>query len=186
MMLYTLRFAAELRDAREYSKNLEIVQADAAQLNLAKQLIEAYTQPFDLTSFKDGYEEALRELVEAKMHNLPVSELEAEKKTAKVVDLMEALRKSLLLKKPVQSVKIATEPAEPEPVVKGIAEREAARGYVSTHADLRARLFFTRSGNRPPRNPRKRVPAGCLKRKSTNSVSTICGLREVQVMQHRV
>jgi DNA end-binding protein Ku len=104
MMLYTLRFAAELRNARDYSNNVEEVKADAAQLKLAKQLIDAYTQPFELSAFKDHYEEALRELVEAKINNLPIAEEPVEKKQGKVIDLMEALRKSLLQKKPVQAV----------------------------------------------------------------------------------
>jgi DNA end-binding protein Ku len=103
MMLYTLRFGAELRDARDYSNNVEDAKADAAQLKLAKQLIDAYTQPFDLSAFKDHYEEALRELVEAKLNNLPVAEEPVEKKQGKVIDLMEALRKSLQQKKPVQA-----------------------------------------------------------------------------------
>ena len=95
MMLYTLRFDTELRDPRDYSNNLDSNQADAAQLRLAKQLIDAYSRPFELSNFKDHYEEALRELVEAKIHHLPVAEAEPEKKPAKVVDLMDALRKSL-------------------------------------------------------------------------------------------
>ena len=104
MMLYTLRFAAELRNARDYSNNVEDVKADAAQLKLAKQLIDAYSQPFEPSAFKDHYEEALRELVEAKINNLPIAEEPVEKKQGKVIDLMEALRKSLQEKKPVQAV----------------------------------------------------------------------------------
>ncbi len=95
MMLYTLRFATELRDARDYSNNLESIQADAAQLGLAKQLIDAYTQPFEVSNFKDHYEEALRELVEAKINHLPAAEPALEKKPGKVVDLMDALRRSI-------------------------------------------------------------------------------------------
>jgi DNA end-binding protein Ku len=95
MMLYTLRFATELRNARDYAVDTGANQADAAQLGLAKQLIDAYTQPFEVSKFKDHYEEALRELVEAKIKNLPAPEPEVEKKPPKVVDLMEALRKSL-------------------------------------------------------------------------------------------
>jgi DNA end-binding protein Ku len=95
MLLYTLRFASELREAKDYSTNLEPMKADAGQLALAKQLIAAYTQPFDAQKFKDHYEEALRELVEAKIRNLPAPEPEVEKKPPQVVDLMEALRKSL-------------------------------------------------------------------------------------------
>jgi DNA end-binding protein Ku len=95
MMLYTLRFATELRNARDYAVDTGANKADAAQLGLAKQLIDAYTLPFEVSKFKDHYEEALRELVEAKIKNLPVPEPEVEKKPPKVVDLMEALRKSL-------------------------------------------------------------------------------------------
>jgi DNA end-binding protein Ku len=108
MMLYTLRFATELRNARDYAVDTGANQADAAQLGLAKQLIDAYTQPFEVNKFKDHYEEALRELVEAKIKNLPAPEPEVEKKPPKVVDLMEALRKSL-----AQASPSAQETAEP-------------------------------------------------------------------------
>jgi len=79
-MLYTLRFATELRDPRDYATDTGANQADAAQLGLAKQLIDAYTQPFEVSKFKDHYEEALRELVEAKIKNLPAPAPEVEKK----------------------------------------------------------------------------------------------------------
>jgi len=116
MMLYTLRFATELRDARDYSSNLESFQADAAQLRLAKQLIDAYTQPFEISNFKDHYEEALRELVEAKINHLPVAEPEREKKPAKVVDLMDALRRSITQVKPAQAAaRPAVEPKAGKP-----------------------------------------------------------------------
>jgi DNA end-binding protein Ku len=111
MMLYTLRFAAELRSASDYATDTESKPADAAQLRLAKQLIEAYTQPFEVSHFKDHYEEALRELVEAKIKNLPVPEPETEKKPPKVVDLMEALRKSLAQVNPGVSAAADAEPA---------------------------------------------------------------------------
>jgi DNA end-binding protein Ku len=116
MMLYTLRFATELRDARDYSSNLESFQADAAQLRLAKQLIDAYTQPFEVSNFKDHYEEALRELVEAKINHLPVAEPEIEKKPAKVVDLMDALRRSITQVNSAQAAALpAVEPKAGKP-----------------------------------------------------------------------
>jgi DNA end-binding protein Ku len=112
MMLYTLRFATELRSARDYSNGAETSLGDAAQLGLAKQLIDAYTRPFEVSNFKDHYEEALRELVEAKIKNLPIPEPEAEKKPPKVVDLMEALRRSLAQVSPAQETQPATETAK--------------------------------------------------------------------------
>jgi DNA end-binding protein Ku len=108
MMLYTLRFATELRDPNDYATATETTQADKAQLTLAKQLIDAYTDTFEVSRFKDHYEEALRELVEAKMNNLPVPEAEVETKAPKVIDLMEALRKSVAQRAPTA----ASPPAE--------------------------------------------------------------------------
>jgi DNA end-binding protein Ku len=130
MMLYTLRFAAELRDPRDYSGNLDKVHADAAQLSLAKQLIDAYTLPFEHSKFKDHYEDALRELVEAKINNLPVPEPEAEKKPGKVIDLMEALRRSLAKTSPTQG---ALENAQSQPVAQDsktskLAKKPSAAG----------------------------------------------------------
>jgi DNA end-binding protein Ku len=111
MMLYTLRFANELRDAGDYATATESTQADKAQLALAKQLIDAYTEPFEVSTFKDHYEEALRELVEAKMNNLPAPQPEVEKKAPKVVDLMEALRRSVAQRAPSAGT-AASSPAE--------------------------------------------------------------------------
>jgi DNA end-binding protein Ku len=125
MMLYTLRFATELRNARDYAVDTGANKADGAQLNLAKQLIDAYTLPFEVSKFKDHYEEALRELVEAKMKNLPAPQPEVEQKPSKVVDLMEALRKSLAKAAPAPQ-----ETAEPRSAggrTNGPGEKPAAK-----------------------------------------------------------
>jgi DNA end-binding protein Ku len=126
MMLYTLRFATELRNARDYAVDTGANKADSAQLGLAKQLIDAYTLPFEVSKFKDHYEEALRELVEAKMKNLPAPEPEVEKKPSKVVDLMEALRKSLAQAAPAANA--AAEPHSAEGKTSGSREKAAANG----------------------------------------------------------
>jgi DNA end-binding protein Ku len=108
MMLYVLRFAEELRDPAEYFDKIAAVKQDAAQLKLAKQLIESYSHPLKLEEFTDGYEAAVRELVEAKLANKPLPK-EQPTKGGKVVDLMSALRQSLATKKPLA----ANEPAKP-------------------------------------------------------------------------
>ncbi len=115
-----------MRDPRDYAIDTETKQADAAQLGLAKQLIDAYTQPFEVSKFKDHYEEALKELVEAKIKNLPAPEPEVEKKSPKVVDLMEALRRSL-----AQASPAAQEAAEARSAggkTNGSREKPAATG----------------------------------------------------------
>ena len=95
MMIYTMRFASEMRDVRKYAGSTEHENVDAAQLKLAKQLIDAYTAEFDASKYVDHYEEALKELIEAKIKHLPLPAQEPEKKRGKVIDLTDALRRSL-------------------------------------------------------------------------------------------
>ena len=63
---------------------------------MAEALIAKKTSKFDLGKFEDGYETAVRELVEAKVKNMPVPQEEPVRpQTAKVINLMDALRKSI-------------------------------------------------------------------------------------------
>jgi DNA end-binding protein Ku len=98
MMLYILRFEDELRDPAEYFGKISAVKQNAAQLELAKQLIKTYTRPLQLDKFTDHYETAVRELVAAKMANKPLPKEQPAKARGKVVDLMSALRQSLATK----------------------------------------------------------------------------------------
>jgi DNA end-binding protein Ku len=98
MMLYILRFEDELRDPAEYFGKIAAVKQNAAQLQLAKQLIKTYTRPLELDKFTDNYETAVRELVEAKLANKPLPKEPPAKGRGKVVDLMSALRQSLAAK----------------------------------------------------------------------------------------
>ncbi len=96
MMAYTMRYAAELRDARDYFRDIKHVAVNEDSLDLAKMLIKKRAGAFDAAQFVDGYEVAVKELVEAKLHNLPVPQDAApEPARGKVVNLMDALRKSI-------------------------------------------------------------------------------------------
>jgi DNA end-binding protein Ku len=96
MMAYTMRYAAELRDAKEYFGDIKKVEIDEDSLDLAKQLIKKRAAKFDPTKFVDGYEVALKELVQAKVDNQPIpQDEEPEKPKGKVISLMDALRKSV-------------------------------------------------------------------------------------------
>jgi len=94
LMAYTLRYAEELRKAKDYFGAISEQTIDKTQLELANQLIKSQSAPFELEHFKDDYEAALRELIDAKRKEkpLPVGE---EKPKAKVVNLMDALRRSV-------------------------------------------------------------------------------------------
>ena len=96
MMAYTMRYAAELRDPAEYFSEIKKRAVDADSLALAKELIKRKAGRFDPSKFVDGYEVAVKELVEAKLKHVPVPK--EEKPAAakgKVINLMDALRKSV-------------------------------------------------------------------------------------------
>ena len=107
LMAYTLRYQEELRDSREYfseTPSEHSLHIDKKQLAMATQLIESYSQPFNLDAFTDDYEAALRELIEAKQKNAPLPVEEKGAKPTKVINLMDALRQSVSkAKRPVAS-----------------------------------------------------------------------------------
>jgi DNA end-binding protein Ku len=95
MMAYTMRYGEELRDPADYFGDIKKVAVDEDQLSLAKELIKRKSGKFNPDKFKDEYEGALRELVEAKVKHAPIPRDEPAPKSAKVINLMDALRKSV-------------------------------------------------------------------------------------------
>src|ERR1700722_11476263 len=95
MMAYTLRYSTELRSERDYFKDLKAVEINEESLELAESLIAKKTAKLDLSRFEDGYEVAVKALIDAKVNNLPVPKDEVAQPTGKVVNLMDALRKRL-------------------------------------------------------------------------------------------
>ncbi len=95
MMAYVMRYAEELRDPADYFGDIKKVAIDEDQLSMAKELIKRKASKFAPEKFKDEYEAALREMVEAKVQHAPVPRDEPAPKSAKVINLMEALRKSV-------------------------------------------------------------------------------------------
>ena len=96
MMAYTMRYAAELRDASDYFRDIKPVEINEDSLDLAKMLIKKRAGAFDPTKFVDGYEVAVKELVDAKLQHLPVpQDVASAPARGKVINLMDALRKSV-------------------------------------------------------------------------------------------
>jgi DNA end-binding protein Ku len=95
LMAYTLRYAQELRDPSEYFPPIPRVAADKKQLAMAVDLIHQYSGDLDLSAFKDDYEEALRNLIDAKLKKKPLPLDSGKPHRAKVINLADALRQSL-------------------------------------------------------------------------------------------
>jgi DNA end-binding protein Ku len=95
MMAYTMRYAEELRDPADYFGDIKKVTVDEDQLSLAKELIKRKTARFAPEKFKDEYEAALKEMIKAKIEHAPIPHDEPAPRSAKVINLMDALRKSV-------------------------------------------------------------------------------------------
>jgi DNA end-binding protein Ku len=105
MMAYTMRYAEELRQAGEYFSGIAPVEIDKKQLAMAADLIKAYSAPFHYEEYKDDYEAALHELVEAKQKNLPLPLEDEAPAPATGMGLMDALRRSLEEAKPTATAR---------------------------------------------------------------------------------
>jgi DNA end-binding protein Ku len=132
MMAYTLRYSNELRNEQDYFRDLKAVEINEESLELAEALIAKKSTKLDLSKFVDGYEVAVKALIDAKVNNLPVPKDDAAEPRGKVVNLMDALRKSLggdeagsVKKKPVASEK--TDAKKGIGLVKPVAKSPAKR-----------------------------------------------------------
>jgi DNA end-binding protein Ku len=93
LVLTTLRYAHEIRSAA----SLEVPAASRAErreLALARQLIDTLARDWDPTRYRDTYRDVLRQVIEQKAKGEPIS-VPAPRRPARVVDLMDALKRSL-------------------------------------------------------------------------------------------
>jgi DNA end-binding protein Ku len=95
IVMYTLHHAAEIRgvdQVEELNAVSETVKPE--EIKLARQVIGTFEGPLDLTHYKDEYREGLQRIIDAKIAGAEVV-APAEEAPPKVINLMEALRKSL-------------------------------------------------------------------------------------------
>src|SRR5689334_13585140 len=95
LVMYTLRTTDEIRAMDEIAEyDLLPEKPKTAEVQLARQVISTFEKPLDLKAYKDEYQAELRRIIDAKVAGEEVVATE-EETPSKVVDLMEALRKSL-------------------------------------------------------------------------------------------
>src|ERR1700704_5456450 len=90
-----LRYPYEIRDENEYFDDIQDVKVTKDMLDLAKHIVESKSADFDPEKFEDRYENALVELLNQKRNGEPVRTAVKQRDTGNVVNLMDALRKSL-------------------------------------------------------------------------------------------
>jgi DNA end-binding protein Ku len=94
IVLHTLYFPAEVREIAEYGKT-ENLTLQKPELQLAEQFIEQLKAGFDPEQYKDEYQQRVLALIETKQAGQVIAGQPHKAKLAPVIDLMEALKKSI-------------------------------------------------------------------------------------------
>ena len=125
LVMYTLHHEAEIRGIDQIEElNSVPTKVKPEEIKLAKQVVATFDGTLDLKEYRDEYQEGLRKIIEAKISGQEIVAPEAAE-PPRVVDLMEALRRSLdsvssEKKKPAKATAAAAAPA-------AVAAKPAAR-----------------------------------------------------------
>ncbi|MHA6325192.1 non-homologous end joining protein Ku [Roseivivax sp. CAU 1753] len=99
LLMETLHYEDELREADEIFTDIKDEKVDADLLEVATSLIDRKSAPFDAGAYRDKYAEALQALLDAKIKNRKTPRVHAgdddDAGGDNVVDLMSALKQSL-------------------------------------------------------------------------------------------
>tara|TARA_R110002051_G_scaffold84375_2_gene149700 strand:- start:2420 stop:3256 length:837 start_codon:yes stop_codon:yes gene_type:complete len=95
LVAWTLRAEDEVRAAGDYFDDIPTVKADADMVEIAARIIGQKEADFDPADFRDGYDDALREMIKAKTKGGKGTVDVAEPDDTNVIDLMAALKNSL-------------------------------------------------------------------------------------------
>jgi DNA end-binding protein Ku len=121
LVMYTLHHEAEIRSIDQIEEISSVpAKVKPEEIKLAKQVVSTFDAELNLKDYRDEYQEGLRTIIDAKIAGQDVTVPEVQE-PPKVVDLMEALRRSL--------DSVSQEKKKPAKVpVAAIAKPKAARG----------------------------------------------------------
>ncbi|HTZ58907.1 MAG TPA: Ku protein [Acidobacteriaceae bacterium] len=94
IILHTLYYPAEVREVSEYGKT-ENMNVQKPEIDLAEQFIRQLTSKFEPEQYKDEYQQRVLDLVETKRAGQVIAGQAQKPRLAPVIDLMEALKKSI-------------------------------------------------------------------------------------------
>jgi DNA end-binding protein Ku len=96
LMLSLLSYHDELKDPREFTDSAPRVVLTTEETRMARLLTEAMAiEDPDLSKYRDGYADRLREVIEAKVAGKRIVESSPVPQSARVINLMDALERSL-------------------------------------------------------------------------------------------
>ncbi len=93
LTLHTLFYPNEVNEVAEYGKT-DHIEIKPQELKLAEQLLQSLAAEFEPQRYRDEYQERVKALIDAKLEGREIATV-PEARMAPVIDLMEALKKSL-------------------------------------------------------------------------------------------
>ena len=105
----TLRYASEVRAASAYFEDIPDIKIPAEMKELAEVIIDRKTGHFEPVKFEDRYENAVIDLLKTKEAGLPPPAEKPEPRPHNVINIMDALRRSIEAEKaaPARAVAVA-------------------------------------------------------------------------------
>jgi DNA end-binding protein Ku len=94
LMLHTIYYPDEIREVAEYGKG-NAKDLKAQEVALAEQFAKGLVKPFRPSQFQDEYKARVEKLIELKRKGKSLPKPEQPRKLAPVIDLMDALKKSI-------------------------------------------------------------------------------------------
>jgi DNA end-binding protein Ku len=123
LTVHTMYFRNEVREVQGYGEADHKVKLKPQEIKLAEQLVESLSEDFRPERYHDTFQENLKALIDAKLNGETVVE-ERPAKRAPVIDMMEALKKSVQQSEARKQMKPPTRVAAP-------AKRERRRRIAS-------------------------------------------------------
>ncbi|WBL81089.1 Ku protein [Bradyrhizobium xenonodulans] len=104
-----LRYPYEVRGEKEYFDEIQDVKLTKDMLDLAKHIVEKKSGAFEPELFEDHYETALIDLINKKRSGAPIAAKATPKTGGNVINLMDALKKSIANEKDAPAAKVVKE-----------------------------------------------------------------------------
>ena len=146
-----LRYPDEIRKPEDYFRSIAADSVDDDQLAIMQQIIARKSREFDPGRFVDRYQAALREMIDEKLEGrLP--QKEPERRPAQVINLMDALKRSLAAEdgkapqEPAPRRAASRRPAEADEA--SAAEAKPRRGKAAAPSNQRNLLLPVDGGRR--------------------------------------
>ena len=117
-----LRYPYEVRSETEYFDGIQDVKITKDMLDLAKHIVEQKSASFEPEQFEDRYEQALIDLINQKRSGVSAQTKTAPKSTGNVINLMDALKRSLDSEKQASPVAAKTKGKKPKKAAAGQRE----------------------------------------------------------------